>query len=111
MDRPPNQVEIRIPYRKKVLTPSPATWNPTGQEGEREGVIHTEFELLDGEGDRISLAAGSVIYIKKDGVNLPPDDQETLWFSVSNQAGEYDFEILTTSGKLYTATLDWVPTP
>lgn len=72
---------------------------------------HTEFELLDGAGVRISLAAGSVVYIKKDGVNLTPDDQETLWFSSSNPTGEYNFEVLTTGGKLYVATLDWVPTP
>lgn len=111
MDRSPNQTEICVPHRKKAVTPSPATWNPTGREGEREGVNNTEFELLDGEGARISLAAGSVVYIKKNGKNLTPDDQETLWFSANNPAGKYNFEVLTTSGKLYTAVLDWVPTP
>lgn len=66
---------------------------------------------MDGEGDRISLAAGAVVYIKKNGVDLIPDDQETLWFSVENDAGEYAFEVLTVGGNLYTATLDWIPTP
>ena len=66
---------------------------------------------MDGEGERISLATGSVIYIKKDGNELTPDDQETLWFSDINPAGKYVFEVLTVSGKLYVATLDWVPTP
>jgi len=74
-------------------------------------VNNTEFELLDGEGARISLAAGSVVYIKKDGENFKPDDQETLWFAATNPAGKYDFEVLTTTGKLYTASLDWVPNP
>ncbi|WP_170220103.1 hypothetical protein [Paenibacillus anaericanus] len=111
MDRSPNQIEISFPYRKKVLTPSPATLNPTGREGEHEGVNHTEFELLDGAGARISLAAGAVTYIKKDGVNLTPDDQETIWFSDDNLAGEYIFEVLTVGGKFYTAALDWIPTP
>ncbi|GIO39303.1 hypothetical protein J41TS12_41640 [Paenibacillus antibioticophila] len=85
--------------------------NPTGQEGDHNGVNHTEFELLDGAGDRISLAAGSVVYIKKDGVNLTPNADETLWFSSDNPAGQYVFEVLTTGGKLYVANLDWVPTP
>ncbi|MEK3718863.1 hypothetical protein [Paenibacillus sp. FSL R7-0333] len=71
---------------------------------------HTEFELLDGEGERISLAAGAVVYIKKNGVNLTPDDQETLWFSDENDAGEYTFEVETTAGTVYNAVLDWVPT-
>ncbi|MFD3261860.1 hypothetical protein ACE3MQ_24990 [Paenibacillus lentus] len=66
---------------------------------------------MDGAGDRISLAAGAVVYIKKDGVNLIPNDDETLWFSSDNPAGQYNFEVLTTSGKLYVAILDWVPTP
>lgn len=110
MAGPPDQAEVRIPYRKKVLTPSPATLNPTGQEGEHNGVNHTEFELLDGEGERISLAAGAVEYIKKNGVDLTPDDQETLWFSDENEAGEYTIEVKTTAGIVYTAVLDWVPT-
>ncbi|MNW39626.1 hypothetical protein D3C74_167180 [compost metagenome] len=66
---------------------------------------------MDGEGGRISLAAGTVVFIKKDGINLTPDDQETLWFSVTNPAKSYVFEVLTIGGKLYTATLNWVPTP
>lgn len=67
--------------------------------------------MLDGDGERISLATGNVVYIKKNGTNLVPNADETLWFSDSNPAGEYLFEILTVSGKLYTATLDWIPTP
>lgn len=72
---------------------------------------HTEFEMLDGEGERISLAVGSVEYIKKNGNDLTPDDQDTLWFSDDNPAGKYKFEVLTTGGKLYISTLDWIPTP
>lgn len=111
MVRPTTASEIRIPHRKKGVTPSPATFKPTGREGEHNGVNHTEFELLDGGGARISLAAGAVVYIKKDGKDLTPDDQETLWFSDNNPAGKYAFEVLTVGGKLYAATLNWVPTP
>ncbi|MEK3658166.1 hypothetical protein NSQ29_01225 [Paenibacillus sp. FSL F4-0236] len=71
---------------------------------------HTEFELLDGDGVRISLKAGAATYIKKNGVNLTPDDQETLWFSDDNVAGQYNFEVKTAAGTVYTAVLDWVPT-
>lgn len=71
---------------------------------------HTEFELLDGAGVRVSLASGAVTYIKKNGVDLIPDDQETLWFGDSNVAGKYNFEVKTIAGKVYTAVLDWVPT-
>ncbi|MEC0242772.1 hypothetical protein P4H66_23455 [Paenibacillus dokdonensis] len=60
---------------------------------------------------RISLATGAVVYIRKNGINKTPDDQETLWFAATNPAGQYEFEVLTTSGKLYTAILNWVPTP
>lgn len=62
-------------------------------------------------GARVSLAAENVVYIKKDGVNLTPNADETLWFSDNNPAGDYVFEVLTTGGGLYTATLEWIPTP
>ncbi|MNI49816.1 hypothetical protein D3C73_1044470 [compost metagenome] len=67
--------------------------------------------MLDGAGARVSLAVGAVSYIKKNGVNLAPDDQETLWFSDNNVAGQYAFEVLTVGGVLYSAILDWIPTP
>ncbi|ASA22088.1 hypothetical protein [Paenibacillus donghaensis] len=71
---------------------------------------HTEFELLDGAGARISLALGAVTYIKKNGAELTPDDQETLWFSDNNPAGQYTIEVKTIDGTVYSAVLDWVPT-
>ncbi|SDD27168.1 hypothetical protein SAMN02799630_02795 [Paenibacillus sp. UNCCL117] len=75
------------------------------------GVNHVEFELLDSGGVRVSLAASNVQYIKKNGINLVLDSNETLWFSESNLAGDYSFEIFTKDGKLYIATLNWIPTP
>ncbi|MFW5438749.1 hypothetical protein [Paenibacillus apiarius] len=115
MVRSSNQVEICIPYRKKAIAPpEKATWKPTGQEGEHNGVNHVEFELLDAGGARISLAKGNVVYIKKNGVELTLDDQETLWFSVENPNGQYQFEVKTNAGVVYEAVLDWtrhVPTP
>lgn len=72
---------------------------------------HVEFELLDSSGDRISLAANNVIYIKRDGVYLTPNADETLWFRETNPAGEYEFIVLTKAKTKYRAVLDWVPTP
>jgi hypothetical protein len=109
MARSQNQVEVCIPNCKKVITPSPATWNPTGAEGEHEGVNHVEFELLDGEGARISLASDNIDYIKKNGVDLAPNQDETLWFSEENDAGEYLFELKTIAGTVYIAILEWTP--
>lgn len=68
---------------------------------------HVEFELLDAGGGLISLSVGNVVYIKKNGEKLTPDDQETLWFSVENPNGQYDFEVKTVAGTVYEATLDW----
>lgn len=84
-----------------------ATWNPTGREGEHEGVNHIEFEMLDSEGARISLAINNVIYIKKDGIDLEPNTDETLWFNETNPNGTYTFEVKTIDGTVYIAVLDW----
>ncbi|WP_413373306.1 hypothetical protein [Paenibacillus taichungensis] len=73
--------------------------------------MHAEFALLDKDGVNLSLAAGNVEYIKQNGVNLVPDDQETLWFDVSKPAGKYVFEVKTKAGQEYLAILDWEPDP
>lgn len=62
---------------------------------------------MDGEGARISLASGNVVYIKKNGKELTPNTDETLWFSVENPTGKYTFEIKTVDGNLYKPVLDW----
>lgn len=56
---------------------------------------------------RISLAIGNVVYIKKDGVNLEPNTDETLWFKETNPNGEYTFDVETIDGKTYIAILNW----
>lgn len=68
---------------------------------------HYEYELLDSGGQRVSLAVGTVEYIKKDEVDLEPNTDETLWFSVNNPTGKYNFEIKTIEGTVYVAVLDW----
>lgn len=68
---------------------------------------HVEFELLDTGGERISLAKGKVVYIKKNGVNLTPNTDETLWFSVENPTGSYTFEVKTIDETVYVAVLNW----
>ncbi|WP_339273634.1 hypothetical protein MKY59_21035 [Paenibacillus sp. FSL W8-0426] len=73
--------------------------------------MHVEYDLLDKDGVKVSLAADNVEYIKRDGVNLAPDDQETLWFNVTKPAGSYVFEVRTKAGVKYVAILDWVPDP
>ncbi|CAI6023383.1 hypothetical protein PAECIP112173_00341 [Paenibacillus sp. JJ-100] len=73
--------------------------------------MYAEFELLDKDGVRVSLAADNVEYIKQDGVTLTPDDQETLWFNVVKSAGQYVFEVKTKAGGQYLAILDWKPIP
>ncbi|MEO2212122.1 hypothetical protein ABGV40_14865 [Paenibacillus amylolyticus] len=86
-----------------------ATLVPTGQEGENNGTNHIEYEMLDGQGGRVSLASDDVEYIKRNGTTLTPDDQETLWFNEETAPGTYVFEAKTISGKIYRATLIWSP--
>ncbi|GIO83467.1 hypothetical protein J25TS5_03990 [Paenibacillus faecis] len=52
-----------------------------------------------------------MIYITRDGVNLVPNADETLWFKETNPAGKYEFIVLTKAKVKYRAVLDWVPTP
>lgn len=73
--------------------------------------MYAEFELLDKDGVKVSLAADNVEYIKQDGVILTPDDQGTLWFNVVKPAGQYVFEVKTKAGEEYLAILDWEPDP
>ncbi|WP_337034757.1 hypothetical protein [Paenibacillus illinoisensis] len=73
--------------------------------------MYAEFELLDKDGVKVSLAADNVEYIKQDGVALTPDDQGTLWFNVVKPAGQYVFEVKTKAGEEYLAILDWEPDP
>ncbi|CAJ0571031.1 unnamed protein product, partial [Mesorhabditis spiculigera] len=73
--------------------------------------MYAEFELLDKDGVKVSLAADNVEYIKQDGAALTPDDQGTLWFNVVKPAGQYVFEVKTKAGEEYLAILDWEPDP
>ncbi|MEK8215503.1 hypothetical protein [Paenibacillus sp. FSL L8-0463] len=86
-----------------------ATWHRTGQEGLHNGVNHIEYELLDEEGQQIPLDEDHVTSIKKDGLPLVPDDQATLWLKVSNGAGDYLFEVITTDDITYESVLRWEP--
>lgn len=63
--------------------------------------------MLDSEGERISLAASNVIYIKKDGVDLVPNTDSTLWVNETSANGEYTFEVKTIDGNVYIAILNW----
>ena len=36
-----------------------------------------------------------------------PNTDATLWFNIRKATGSYVFEVKTTDGKVYTATLDW----
>lgn len=66
---------------------------------------------MDSGGARISLAADDLIYITKDGVNLIPNADETLWFRETNPTGTYEFVVFTKAKVKYKATLNWVETP
>lgn len=87
--------------------PEPATFRATGREGEHEGVTYVEYEMLDSDGSRVSLAEDNVNYIKQDGQDLEPNTDETLWFNKSKPTGSYVFEVETKDGVIYQATLNW----
>lgn len=40
---------------------------------------------------------------------MVPDDQATLWLKVSNGAGDYLFEVITTDDITYESVLRWEP--
>lgn len=100
-------------------TPIEGTFKSTGNigiapdtTGEAAGKIYAEYELLDNEGNRISLAEGNVEYIKvKDGEEwkeLIANTDQTLWFNVETEKGKSEYKIETKEGEVYTATLDWL---
>lgn len=84
----------------------------TGREGEHEidGVIYTfvEFEMLDVNGERISLAEDNVEYIRSNGRALIPNTDETLWFTKDKESGRYEYVVKTKAGVVYQAILEWV---
>lgn len=84
----------------------------TGREGEHEidGVIYTfvEFEMLDVDGERISLAEDNVEYIRSNGRALIPNTDETLWFNKDKESGRYEYVVKTKAGVVYQAILEWV---
>lgn len=84
-----------------------ARWQATGQEGPNEGVVYVEYELRNVDDERISLATGDIEYIGRNGQQLTPDDQETLWFRKSSADGRYNFEIKLADGNTFVAPLDW----
>ncbi|WP_272034443.1 hypothetical protein [Paenibacillus sp. JJ-100] len=81
----------------------------TGQEDDRNGVIFVEFELLDEQGGVISLAAGDVEYIRRDGVVVTPNTQSSVWIEETTPAANYVYVVKTTSGDIYRAVLNWTP--
>lgn len=82
--------------------------NPTGQEGEYEGATYVEYEMLDSEGDMISLHEDNVIYVKRDGATLQPNTDHTLWFNKARETGVYIYEVQTNDGTIYEAMLQWI---
>lgn len=88
--------------------PEPATFRATGREGDNEGITYVEYEMLDENGDRISLAIDDVNWIKQDGQELEPNTDETLWFNKSKPTGAYVFQVETKDEIVYEATLNWV---
>ena len=74
---------------------STATFGATGRISEHEGVTYKEFKMVDDEGNTISLAIGAVKLIAEKGpeevnrVALEPNTDETLWFNITNDTGEY----------------------
>ena len=74
---------------------SEAAFETTGRISEHEGVTYKEFKMVDDEGNTISLAIGAVKLIAEKGpeevnwVALEPNTDETLWFNITNDTGEY----------------------
>lgn len=62
---------------------------------------------MDELGGEISLTEGNVEYVKQNGSIIETYD-ETLAFDISNESGNYTFEIKLNNGDIYNAVLNWV---
>lgn|GEM_PF-6910099 len=102
-----------IPYiaRLRWTAPETASLNATGGLGIHEGITYVEYEMLDAEAAKVSLAAGAVKLIagKADGqwAALTPNTDSTLWFNLAKPVGEYPFLAVGSDDTIYTADLDW----
>ncbi|MEK4512866.1 hypothetical protein [Paenibacillus sp. FSL K6-2524] len=91
-------------------SPVPAdlvSWKATGEEGPHEGVVYVQYELLDVDDNVIPLDEDNLTYITRDGKELKPDADSTLWFNKSLPHGRYVFEIKTAVNVIHVAPLDW----
>jgi len=92
---------------------SEANFEATGRFGEHEGATYKEFKMVDSEGNSISLAIGAVKLIAEKGpeetdwVALEPNTDETLWFNIANDTGEYKFLVATSESMVNEAILEW----
>jgi len=86
-----------------------ASFEPTGNIGESDGIFYQEYVLMDGEtlisliGEDLEIFAQKIgdAWILMSGPNLG----ETLWFSMDKPAGTYEYLVVTQSDVVYLATL------
>lgn len=67
-----------------------------------------EFELLDLEGEIISLHENNVVYIKRNGEAIVPNTDHTLWFNKARETSTYIYEIKTINNIVYKVILEWI---
>lgn len=103
---------LEIDIELKPLNTEYAYLEATGREGDHEidGVTYTfiEFEMLDENGERISLAEDNVEYIRSNGRKLTPNTDHTLWFNKDKESGRYVYVVKTKDGIIYQAVLEWI---
>lgn len=86
-----------------------ASFEPTGNIGESDGLFYQEYVLMDGE-TQISLAGEDLeIFAQKIGdawiLMSGPNLGETLWISMNKPIGTYEYLVITQSDVVYLATL------
>jgi len=101
-------------YRTEIVYPLPAASTvieSTGQIGISGNKIYQEFAFKVGDAP-LDLSSANVesITVAKDGgepVPLTPDTDSTLWFNVQKESGIYTYTVVTKTGIIYTADLNW----
>ena len=86
------------------------TWRATGNTDfntvDGTAYVFQEFELLVNN-ERLSLHEDNVKSITVNGQELTPNTDETLWFNVLKETGEYKFVVVDNDDVTYEATLSW----
>lgn len=95
-----------------VAQAAQANWEATGRMGTHNGTVYKEYKLSYNK-QQVLLDVDHVSKITVEGPTeygtkeLTPNTDTTLWFNVTNPAGDYKFTIETRDGYIYEATLSW----